>query len=290
MASRGVRIRLDIEYDGTEYSGFQRQSNAPTIQGEIEKAIRLCISKSSKRAGIAPPFFPHVDGSGRTDAGVHAKNQVVSFDWPEELLDCINTEFELERLRRAIDGITPPAIAIKSIVRVESNFDPRRSVIRKQYSYRILNRQGDRGYTGIHAWHVRTPLDVSKMIAVSRCYLGTHDFHSFRAGDCSAKNPVRKILLSEFTRVSDDSYVYTVQSKGFLKQMVRILVGTMVEVGRGLRSVESIEAAFHARHRDATGRTAPPQGLSLDWVEYGNSLTSSRGVSDVDEEESYSEE
>ena len=264
----GLRVRLDVEYDGTEFSGFQRQENAQSIQGEIEKAIALYLAQVSKRAGFPVPTAPHVDGSGRTDAGVHARNQVVTFLWPEEASVALQDDFHIERMRRALDGITPESISIKTARLVEASFDPRRKVLRKQYSYRILSRPGSPGCSGRYACWVRSPLDIPAMSRAARDFRGVHDFQSFRAGDCSAKNSVREVLLSEFSRESDDMFLYVVQGQGFLKQMVRIMVGTLLEIGKGRMPGDAIPRILEARNRDAAGKTAPAQGLSLDWVRY----------------------
>ncbi len=262
------RIRLHIEYEGSAFAGFQRQARVTTVQSELENAIWMCMQQAAKRRNVTLGKLPAVNGSGRTDSGVHAFGQVVSFRWPEEIDEDVDDEFKLERLRRAIDGITCPELSIRCATFAEQGFDPRKRVICKQYSYHLLNRPGSAGIYHGRVWWIRTPLDIEKMIHAAHKFRGTHDFTSFRAGDCTKQNPVRTILRSEFVRVSDDEFVFLVQGKGFLKQMIRIMTGTLVEVGRGKMEIDDIDRIFLAKSRTAAAKTAPAQGLVLDWVRY----------------------
>lgn len=264
----GIRIRLEIEYDGSRLSGFQRQQGTKTIQSELEEAVAVYLKQVAGRAGVEPGPSPAVSSSGRTDAGVHAQCQTVSFLWPERLRTAVSDEWMIERMRRALDGITNQQISIKRAALAAPNFDVRRHVLCKQYRYVILNRPSSPGLRRGRAWWVSKELDVPAMIAAAKRFVGRHDFQSFRAGDCVSKNSVRTVLLSEIARISDEEIVYIIRAKGFLKQMVRIITGTLVEIGKGRRTLESLDATFAERNRRASGRTAPPEGLFLDWVRY----------------------
>ncbi|MCL4127100.1 UNVERIFIED_CONTAM: hypothetical protein GTU68_005013, partial [Idotea baltica] len=201
--------------------------------------------------------------SGRTDAGVHAKGQVVSFDWPVAVpLDCY-------ALKGALNGITPRQIAILEVYPVAPEFHARFSARRKCYEYRILNRLAPHTNLQYPAWHVPSRLDWKTMQAIACLYRGTHDFDAFKASDANQKTSVRTIYVSELTKVADNEIVYTVIGGGFLKQMVRIMVGTMVDAGMGLLSIENVSQLLENNsQRKMAGKTAPGRGLTLNWVSY----------------------
>jgi len=206
-----------------------------------------------------------VVGSGRTDAGVHARGQVANFRWPDEV------PFELHRCKAALNALTGDDLAVVDIEQVPEDFDARRSAHIKCYSYRILLRPFSYGLDFGRAWYVRgNELDLAPMILAAHYFRGQHDFSGFRALDCEATTTERTMLSSELTRISRDLLVYSVIGKGFLKQMVRIMVGTLVEVGQGRIDPDTVAEILAAPDRTRAGKTAPAYGLLLDWVRYGN--------------------
>jgi len=257
-----MKIKLVLEYSGEGFSGWQRQQDQRTIQGEIESAIRIFIRSQRKILGLAETEqFPDVTGSGRTDAGVHALGQVASFVWPEELpADCY-------RMYSALNGILPPEIVVKEITPQPDAFDARFSRHVKRYSYHLLLRSVGTGFYRERAWCVGQ-LDIARMAEAARVLVGQHDFSSFRAIDCAATSTERTILVSEISRVSAEEVIYVAHGKGFLKQMIRIIVGTLTEIGAGRLTVADLQRILAAKDRSLAGPTAPARGLVLDWVRY----------------------
>jgi tRNA pseudouridine38-40 synthase len=243
-----VRYKLIVEYDGTEYHGWQVQAQERTIQGVLEAgATRLCGEPVRMAA------------AGRTDAGVHAAGQVVAFTTQKPR--------PTETVLNALNALTPFDISIRSVDVVDDNFDPRRAARSRVYRYRIWNAPWRSPFLLRYAWHVSRPLDVAAMAAAARILLGEHDFSSFRAADCDAAHPVRSILHSEVEAV-EQQVIYTVEANAFLRSMVRNIVGTLVEVGGGKRDVDGFGGLLAARDRTLAGDTAPPSGLCLERVTY----------------------
>jgi tRNA pseudouridine38-40 synthase len=259
-----VKVKLILEYDGTPFCGWQQQDGLPTVQGELERALAVyCNSRARKHnLPLVPP--PSIMGSGRTDSGVHALGQVASFRWPESL------PFDAYEFRAAMNGITPREISLRSVAPMPDTFDARISRHRKQYSYAFGVRRGSDGFHHHRLWHIRSGLDIPAMIRAARCFRGEHDFSSFRAIDCVAKSSVRKILLSEICRTGPEQLVFIVQGNGFLKQMIRIMAGTLLAVGKGRLSADDIPGILAARSREQAGPTAPAHALTLDWVRYSD--------------------
>ncbi len=264
-----MKLKIIVEYDGRGFAGWQRQTGVLTVQEELERAFGLLASSWAKRSGgeWEKPFT--VIGSGRTDSGVHAKAQVANVIWPDSV------PFEIGRLKKALNGITVPELSVLSLEVVDPAFDARSMARLKQYSYRLSLRDTlpalDRG----RVWRVGALPNLEGMLRGSRMLVGRHSFAGFRAGDCSAKTTMRTIHVSELTRTDGDELLYTIQGNGFLKQMVRIIVGTLVTIGWGRADAELIAEILAEGDRTKAGRTAPPDGLYLDWVRYSPPTLSS---------------
>ncbi len=243
-----MRYKLLLEYDGTDYHGWQVQPNGRTLQGVLEAAV-LEFSGETVR----------ISASGRTDAGVHAIGQVVSF--------ALQQAKPTEVVCRALNALTPRDIAIRSVEHVDESFDPRRAARSRRYVYRIWNEPYPSPFWRRYTWHVARPLDVPAMQEAAALLLGEHDFTSLRASNCEADNPVRRVYRSDCQR--DRSLViYTIEATAFLKHMVRNIVGTLVEVGLHDRPRDCMTQILAAHDRRCAGQTAPPSGLCLTEVQY----------------------
>ena len=260
-----MRIKATIEYVGEAFCGFQAQGpELLTVQGELERGLAVVLGSWSKKHGLEALPVPKITGSGRTDAGVHARGQVVSFDWPEA------AGTDLGRLTAALNGITSPALTVHRVEQVENDFDARLSPHIKLYSYRLKLAKNSYGLEHNRAWHVGSRLNLPLMIKAARLFSGQHDFSAFRAADCTAKSTVRTILTSELGRIDAPTAAVLFEGRGFLKQMVRIAVGTIVACGRGELSIADIQALIDGGQRKDAGTTAPAGGLTLEWVRYLN--------------------
>jgi tRNA pseudouridine38-40 synthase len=243
-----VNIKLTVEYDGTNYHGWQIQPSGETIQSVLERAVSTFLRKPTR-----------VTGSGRTDAGVHALGQVVNFH--------SDKDFDPYRIQRALNALTPNNITIKEVEIVADSFDARRDGRARVYEYHILNRSTPSPFHLNRAWHLHEPLDVQAMREAIHCLLGEHDFSSFRAAGCDAAHPVRNIYRVSLDR-RDELLVFTIEATAFLRHMVRNIVGTLIEVGRGQRRPQSFRELLEARDRTEAGATAPACGLFLVEVKY----------------------
>jgi tRNA pseudouridine38-40 synthase len=243
-----VKIKLIIEYDGTNYHGWQIQQNCESIQAVLERALAIFLRT-----------FTRVAAAGRTDAGVHALGQVATFD----------TEYEYKphRIRRALNALTPPDITIKEVESVPDAFDPRRDARGRVYEYHILNRPTPSPFCLNRAWHLHERLNLTAMREAISCLPGDHDFTSFRAGDCDAAHAIRKVFQTSVEQ-RGELLVFTIEATAFLRHMVRNIVGTLVEVGTGRRSVEEFRQLLELKERRQAGDTAPPHGLYLVKVNY----------------------
>lgn len=247
MSSR--RLRLLIEYDGTDFQGWQRQDNGPSVQATIEDALSTMVGQETR-----------IRGAGRTDAGVHALGQVAHFDTEAH-------NIPLHGFRRGLNSVLPRTIAIREVVEAAPDFDARFSARGKLYRYQIWNEETRSPRLDRFVWHDRRPLDVARMNEGARLLVGRHDFAAFRAADCERKTTVRTVTRLEVTR-EGSLVTLEIEADAFLKNMVRIITGTLVEVGRGRRAVESIPALLQSGDRTQGGITAPPQGLTLVRVDY----------------------
>lgn len=241
-------IRLVLEYDGAGYSGWQWQPNAVTLQGTLEGAIFKITGENLR-----------VTASGRTDAGVHAWGQVVNF----------HTEATLDSnaWRGALNHHLPPDMRVLEAAEAPEEFNARHSAVGKRYEYIVLNRFAPSPLRRNHAWHVGVALDFDAMAEAARPLVGEHDFTSFRALACDAKSPVRTLRQLDVAR-DGDTIIFQLGANAFLRHMVRNIVGTIVEVGKGRFKPEDVQAMLDARDRTKAGPTAPPQGLYLVEVEY----------------------
>jgi tRNA pseudouridine38-40 synthase len=248
--AKGVRtIKLVVQYDGSDYVGWQRQGKGESVQGLIEQAL-------AKIDGA--PVTLH--GAGRTDAGVHAVGQVASAR--------VLSPLEDRRLARALNAHLPEAIRVTELTTVPDDFHARFSATAKTYEYRIWNGRTVPPFIRQYAWHIIEPLNVPLMQEASQAIPGEHDFAAFRSARSLNHTTVREITTALWRRVDDQTLVFEIDGKGFLRYMVRSLVGTIVEIGRGQRPVDDIARLLSAPDRSQAGRTAPARGLFLMKVEY----------------------
>ena len=243
-----MNIKLTIEYDGTNYCGWQIQPNGQTIQQVLEQGLETILGVRTR-----------LNGSGRTDAGVHALGQVANF--------FVSGEIESRRLQKGLNALTPPDIVVKQVEIVSDSFDARRDGKSRLYMYRIWNRSFPSAFHRRFSWHVHDKMDLSSIQQAIRSLEGEHNFASFQATGCDAAHPVRKIYHNSL-RHEGDFLVYTIEATAFLRHMVRNIVGTLIEVGRGERSPVEFAELLRAQDRTRAGPTAPPHGLFLVEVKY----------------------
>ena len=242
-------MKLVLEYDGTRYVGWQVQPNGPSIQAEVERALAT-LHKAPRR----------VTAAGRTDAGVHARAQVVSF--PEE------RPLPLAAYVKGMNALLPDDVAVRSASLEPDGFDARRSARGKRYRYVVENLATRAPLTRLHAWQLFGALDVEAMREASAHLLGRHDFAAFQAADCACDHAFRDLRRLDVSGAPGARIELVVEATAFVKHMVRNLAGTLVEVGLGRRAAASIPELLASRDRRRAGRTAPPQGLFLDEVFY----------------------
>lgn len=244
------RLKLTLEYDGTDFVGWQVQPNGRSVQAVVERAVAELLGA------------PHpVSAAGRTDSGVHATGQVVSFHTAREL--------PLKAYLKGLGSLLPEDVAVVSAEEVSEDFDPRRWSLGKRYRYRISNRPTRAPLWRRTHWALFAPLDVEAMREASRPLVGRHDFSAFRASDCEATHAVRELRALELQGEPRGELQLVVEGTAFLKHMVRNLVGTLVEVGKGKRPPGWVREVLESKDRRLAGQTAPPQGLVLERVFYG---------------------
>jgi tRNA pseudouridine38-40 synthase len=245
------RYRLDIEYDGSPYAGWQRQSGQHSVQAALEQAVAaFCGEEVSLR------------GAGRTDAGVHALGQVAHLDlardWPADTVrDAVNAH-----LMSAGETVSVLAAALAA-----EDFDARFSALRRHYLYRIVNRRAPLALARRQAWWVPKPLDAEAMHEAARALVGKHDFTTFRSVQCQAKSPVKTLDRLDVTRAGE-AIEFRATARSFLHNQVRSMVGTLKRVGEGAWDAGDVMHALEACDRSACGPVAPPDGLYLVKVDY----------------------
>jgi tRNA pseudouridine38-40 synthase len=242
-------IKLLIEYDGTNYLGWQVQARGTTIQGMIEEKLEQITGED---VGLM--------GSGRTDAGVHAMGQVAHFK--------TRSKMDLRSIQRALNSLLPPDIAIKRVEEAGENFHARKQARSKVYEYRILNRPLRSVFHRGYAWHIPQKLDWEGVKIATQKLVGENDFSSFRSTGTPTKTAVRKVFRATWRKGSDGLMRFEIEASGFLKQMVRAIVGTLVEVGRGKIDASQFQEILESKDRNKAGPTAPAHGLFLKEVKY----------------------
>jgi tRNA pseudouridine38-40 synthase len=242
-------LKMTIEYDGSNYFGWQRQSGFITIQEILEEAIRKITQEKVT-----------VNGSSRTDAGVHAINQVANFRTKSRIPEW--------NLLMGLNSLLPEDIGVKTLVETEEGFHSRYDAKGKVYHYKILNCPVRAPLLRNYSWFIYKPLNVENMTAAASKLIGTHDFSAFCASGCDVKNHIRNVVEARFKRDGDIMIVFTIEADGFLRHMVRNIVGTLVDVGMGNRPPSEVSWILKSGDRKNAGVTAPPQGLFLAEVRY----------------------
>ena len=242
-------FKLIIEYDGTEYQGWQRQKNGCTIQEVIENAINIMTGKKVS-----------LTGSGRTDAGVHALAQTANFH--------CNTELGPEIFQKGLNSLVPDDIVIKECCLVDDKFHARYDAKSKTYRYKILNQRLNSAISRRYVWHIRKMLDLEAMRSAIRYILGTHDFKAFEGSGSPRSNTIRTVINATLVEADQNNLSFQIEANGFLRYMVRNIVGTLVKVGLGKITSDDFKTILLSRDRNRAGATAPPHGLFLFNVKY----------------------
>jgi len=242
-------FKITIEYDGSAYHGWQRQASERTIQGEIENALKTMTGNTIT-----------VTGSGRTDAGVHALNQTANFR--------CTTSLTPEVFLKGLNSLLSEDIVISSCKIVPEKFHARYDVKSKVYQYRILNRSLPAAISRQYAWHIRKKLNLSAMQEAIRCIIGSHDFKAFEGSGSPRVSTVRCITNADLVETDNDYLVLKIEGDGFLKFMVRNIVGTLVDVGFDKITPDDFKQILISKDRNLAGITAPAHGLFLMEVKY----------------------
>ncbi len=243
-----MRVKATIEYLGTNFAGWQVQPNDPTVQAALEGALGTVLGRPCQ-----------VSGAGRTDAGVHAVGQVAAFD--------LAGDTDLYRLRASLNALTPEDIAVITLDEADEDFDPRRDAVSRTYRYCIVNGRPPSPFLRDRSWYISGRLSENSLNNLARQVMGEHDFSGFRASDCEAKTTVRTVTKSVWSR-EEGILHYEIVGNAFLKNMVRVLVGTMVEIEQGKMREHEFATLLAGGERVNAGRTAPARGLTLMEIEY----------------------
>lgn len=242
-------MKLTIEYDGSNYVGWQRQPEGPTIQEMIESSLSVITGEKIV-----------LHGSGRTDSGVHALGQVASF----------NTESAIEagEFQKGLNSVLPKDIVIINSEEAEPGFHAQFSSKSKVYVYRVLNRPYRSALLRKRAWHIPYTLSVARMSEAAAVLTGEHDFRAFAQSVAEVRSTVRKVLLAEFKKTEGDLLEFTIEADGFLKRMVRLIAGTLIQVGKERITPGEFLDILNSGNKTKFVLTAPPQGLYLKEVKY----------------------
>jgi tRNA pseudouridine38-40 synthase len=242
-------FKITIEYDGTSYHGWQRQKTDRTIQEEIEKAV---LTITGQQVSLT--------GSGRTDAGVHAYAQVANFK--------CETNLGPQDLFRGLNSLTADDIVIKGCEEVDASFHARYDVKSKIYVYKVKNRPDPAAIGRQYAWHIRKDLNLDAMRAASAHLIGSHDFKAFEGAGSPRAHTTRSVFKARLVEAPDGYLAFEIEADGFLRFMVRNIVGTLVDVGLGKISPADFKGILESKNRDQAGATAPAYGLFLKNVNY----------------------
>jgi tRNA pseudouridine38-40 synthase len=246
---RRQNFKLTIEYDGTAYNGWQRQAEAPTVQAALEQALE-CMTRSSIT----------LIGAGRTDAGVHALGQVANFR--------CETRLTPEEILKGLNSLLPRDIAIRDCSAMPESFHARFDARSKRYHYRILNRAARAAVGRDYAWFVHRPLDAGAMRQAAERLIGRHDFKAFESAGSPRAHTRRHVMTAAWAEGPERRLTFQIEADGFLRGMVRNIVGTLVKVGLGKMGPSEIDAILASRDRRCAGATAPARGLFLVEVHY----------------------
>lgn len=249
-----LTVALTVAYDGAPFAGFARQPGLDTVQGRIETALSTALRRDVATVG-----------AGRTDTGVHALGQVVSFD-------AVVDELDLARLRRSLDALTGPGLVVRDVALVRPGFSARFDAVSREYRYRIVVGSVPPLFLQGYAWHVAHELDAGEMAEAAACLVGEHDFRSFCVSESArGKRTYRRldrVELFEEEHLGEPCLTVRIVGNAFLHSMVRVIVGSLVEVGTKRRDAGWLRGALDACERAAAGPTAPAHGLTLWRVEY----------------------
>ncbi|MFQ5901338.1 MAG: tRNA pseudouridine(38-40) synthase TruA [Thermodesulfobacteriota bacterium] len=242
-------IKLLLEYEGTDYFGWQIQSDLPTIQGIIQDKVKRITGENV-----------NLIAAGRTDTGVHAKGQVCNF--------MTKSQLPAISIKKGLNALLPNDIVVKDAMDVDEDFNARRKAVSKTYKYLILNRDHPSSFYRRFSWFISYPLDIVSMREGARVIIGKRDFSSFRAVGCGAHHAIRKIENITIDRTPEGLLKIKVKGNAFLRHMVRIMVGTLVALGSGRITIAELKDIVEAKDRTLADMTAPSQGLFLEKVEY----------------------
>lgn len=241
-------IGLVLEYDGSAYVGWQRQNNGPSVQAAVEEALTRLLGQPVR-----------LTSSGRTDAGVHARGMIACFESPRDL--------PMTAYREGVNRLLPPDVAVREAWEAPPGFHPRFAARGKWYRYQIHVAAVRSPLLRRTCWHLREALDTATMATAAADFVGHHDFAAFRSSGCDAATTDREIFAAEVFQ-EDGLVIFDVRGSGFLRNMVRVMTGTLVEIGRGRRPPGDVRRLLSGGCRDQAGLTAPPQGLCLMEVWY----------------------
>ena len=244
------RYQIIVEYDGTNHSGWQSQKNAKSIQKEIEKIFSKILKMEV-----------NISGSGRTDAGVHSKNQSAHFDYKK----LISNKYKL--IASVNYFLNKKNISIKKIIRKNMTFHARYSAKEREYEYIILNRDAPPTLDKNKVWHLRSRLDVRLLKKAAKKLIGTHNFNAFRSTNCQAKSPIRTLNVIKINK-KKEKIIFVLRSKSFLKNQVRSIIGCLKYVGEKKWTIKDLEKVLKSKNRNNCAPPAPAQGLYLSRIIY----------------------